>query len=369
MMLLLFACSTAPVSPPGPCSIMAAPASGPLSAERAQVAADPLALARLHIREARITGDAGFYTLAETALDCGLERDPAGVETRELRAHVLLQFHRFAEAEAEARAISATHDTWLAHALLGDALMEQGKLDAAADAYQAAMDKRPGLAMYDRVGWLRWLWGDVAGALEMQDLAVRAGSTGDPEPFAWVLVRLGWLHALAGAPAPELDAALRLVPDYKPALFALGRVHLHAGEPAAALAALRAAGPTVEAVRALAELDPAASIEAVKAQDPRGYAIWLAETRPEEAARILDAEWAARQDAVTRMARAYARFRAGQDAAAEARAALATGIVEPRVLLQGGLILDDPALLARAAASGPGLLPSERRLLPPGLRP
>jgi hypothetical protein len=71
-----------------------------------------------------------------------------------------------------------------------------------------------------------------------------------------------------------------------------------------------------------------------------------------------------RQDAVTRMARAYAAWRAHDttiDAAAEARAALATGCVEPRVLLFGGRILQDDALIAKAIGMGPGLLPSERK--------
>jgi len=80
-----------------------------------------------------------------------------------------------------------------------------------------------------------------------------------------------------------------------------------------------------------------------------------------------------RQDAVTRMALAYARFMAGGSApgvlSTEVRAVLATGIVEPRVLLQAGLILGDGApvsedarkLLERALDSGPGLLPSEQK--------
>lgn len=341
---------------------MAAPAPGPLAADRERHADDPFAIAETFIREARISGDPGFYTLAESAADCALERTPAHAAAQELRIHLLIQFHHFAEAEVAARALVDTNDTWLTHALLGDALMEQGKLDAAGETYQRAMDLRPGLAMYDRVGWLRWLWGDTEGAIEMQKLAVAAGNPGDPEPLAWALVRLGWLHALAGKPAPELDEALKLVPDYKPALFALGRVRLHAGAADAAVA-LRAAGPTVEAVRARAELDPTASVEAVRSQDPRGYACWLAERDPAAAVVLLTEEWKERQDAVTQMALAYARFRAGEDASADARSALATGIVEPRVLLQGGLILNDPALLARAAASGPGLLPSERKLL------
>lgn len=360
--LLWLGCTEpAPPSPFGPCTLVKAPAAGPLAAERA-AAPEPLSLARLFIQEARLTSDAGFYTLAEAALDCHLQSSTADREALRLRGHVHLQFHRFAEVEAEAARLTAADATWLDWALLGDARMEQGKLEEAGAAYQSAMDLKPGLEMYDRVAWLRWLWGDVEGALALQRDAVAAGSPRDPEPLAWVLTRLGWLNALAGKPSPELDAALTLLPDYGPARFHRGRVRLAAGQPAAA-EDLRAAGATVEAVWALSELEPTASVEAVRAQDPRGYAMWLTPKDPQGALRILEAEWKVRQDATTRMARAWAAWKANDpaiDAAAEARTALATGIVEPRVLRMGGQVLADPALTARALAMGPGPLPSER---------
>ncbi len=118
----------------------------------------------------------------------------------------------------------------------------------------------------------------------------------------------------------------------------------------------------------LAELDPSTAVAAARLQDPRGYADWLAPRDPGAALPILEREWVARQDATTRMSRAWAAFhlqRGGGspalDPAAEARAALATGIPEPRVLLEGGLILEDPEPLKRALARPCGLLPSEAR--------
>jgi tetratricopeptide (TPR) repeat protein len=325
-----------------------------------------VARARLFIREARTTGDVGFYRLAETSLECAEAEGLTGPDLRALRAHVRLQFHAFAAVEAIYTPMPPDAG-WLDHALLGDARMEQGKLDAAVDAYQRAVDLRPGLEMYDRIGWLRWLEGDLEGAMEMATLAVSAGSSQDPEPYAWVLTRLGWLRALQGQPSPELDQALALVPGYRPALVARGRVRLHAKDPAAA-EDLRAAGRTVEAFEALAELDPTVVMADVREQDPRGYAMWLTPQDPVEAHRLLAEEWAARQDATTRMARAYALWFDGDaqgraQAAEEARLALATGIVDPRVLRLGFEILGDRALAQRALAMGPGLLPSERARL------
>lgn len=359
--LALLACSNPPPpAPPDACALMRTPAPGPKAQEIAQKLDLPLDVARLRVEEARLTGDPGFYSLAEQALDCAMKADPTAPEVLRLRAHVLVQFHQFADAQAILVPLAAQTDNWQDEMLLGDAYMEQGRLQDAAAAYQIAMNKRPGLPLYDRAGWLRWLTGDLPGAIALQEQAVQAGSGSDPEPFAWVLTRLGWLHALSGAPAPELDAALRLVPDYKPALFARGRIRLHAGDPAAA-ADLKKVGATVEAVRALAEIDPTADVNAVGTQDPRGYAMFLADTAPERAVALLTDELTVRQDAVTHMAHAYASFRGGKDAGDEARAALATGIIEPRTLLEGGLVLHDPALLQRALAMGPGLLPSERK--------
>lgn len=393
MWLLLLACSDPTTHPtpvtrgPDACTVMSTPAPGPLAAERDALPDDPLGQARLRIREARLTGDPGFYTLAESALDCALARQPDDAEAKRLRVHLLVQFHRFAEAEAAARTLSigpAASEAFLDHALYGDALMEQGKLDAAAAAYQRGADIRPGLEMYDRISWLRWLWGDVEGALEMQTLAVHAGSSTDPEPLAWVLTRMGWLHALSGRPSPEIDHALSLLPDYPPARFARGRIRLQAGDAAGATEDLRQAGDTVEAVRARAETPaPDATpqnVNAVARQDPRGYALWLAESDSAaerlRAVGLLETELATRQDAVTRMALAWARHRSGpaegpaaEGLTAEVADVLATGIVEPRVLLQAGLILIDVApaspearnLLHRALKSGPGLLPSEQK--------
>ncbi len=352
---------------PDSCAIARAPAPGPRAAEIARAIDDPVEVARLRIEEGHLTADPGFYSLAEEAARCALQRAPGDPEARRHLVHVAIQFHQFAAAEKDALALANETGSWSDWMLLGDAQMEQGELADAAVAYQRAMDQRPGLPLYDRAAWLRWLTGDVDGAVQLQERAVAAGSSSDPEPYAWVLTRLGWLRALRGEPAPEIDLALAMLPDYPPARFARGRIRLAAGDASAA-DDFRATGATVEATRALAEIDPSVSVDAVGAQDPRGYAIWLAERDAARAVALLDEELKSRQDAVTHMAHAYAVYRSGGDGSAEAREALATGCPDPRVLLQGGLVLGDRALVERALASGPGLLPSERTLADAALR-
>jgi tetratricopeptide (TPR) repeat protein len=336
-----------------------APTEGPLEDKAPGLA--PELLAELRIREARMTGDPGFYTLADAAAQCALARDPGDLAAQRARVHIAIQFHDFAAAERDARALAEKSGGWQDWLLVGDAAMERGEIDAARTAYEAGLAQRPGLQLYDRMGYLSWCTGDAELALEYAKAAASSGTAADPEPLAWTLTRVGWLHALAGEPAPEVSHALLLLPDYPPARFARGRIRLNAGDPGAA-EDLRAAGHTVEATRALAELDPAVDVATVLGQDPRGAAIWLADRDPERALALLDEERKSREDAQTLLAWAYAAHRAGRDARDVARRAIDTGILEPRALLHGGIVLGDAALLDRAIASGPGLLPSERAL-------
>ena len=59
------------------------------------------------------------------------------------------------------------------YGLLGDALMEQGRLAEAVAAYQRMVDLRPDLQSYSRVAHIRWLKGDLDGAIEVARLAAR----------------------------------------------------------------------------------------------------------------------------------------------------------------------------------------------------
>jgi tetratricopeptide (TPR) repeat protein len=362
---LLVACGEPPPAPaaaPSPCQVI----------EAAGVTGDPVAYAEAEIARARSTDDDGGYTRAEAATRCALERDATSVRARRTRADALLQLHRFGEAGEIARALAAETGDATAWLLAGDASMEIGDADRAADAYQRAVDLRPGLLAYDRIGWLRWMEGDIVGAREMAEMAVAAGSAADPEPLAFALARLGWLRALAREPAPQLDAALELVPGYAPALLARARVRLYdewttpgVFDRDGGIADLENLPRDFEAQRLLREFVPGPLDGTL---DARGHADLLAKSDPAAALRLLQDERRARRDAVTHMTYAWALFHDGKSAggmsavsaATDARAALATGCPEPRVLHHGAIILGDIDLARRALAMGVGLLPSER---------
>jgi len=317
-------------------------------------------MGRLRHREGRQTGDPGFYTLARTAASCALSRDPGDLEAQRLQVEVLHRFRRLTEARRLAGELVAQTDDGLDHLLLGQVGLELGELLDAAAACTAAMDRRPGPGPLDCAAQVRWLTGDLEGALELLRQALEEEDPEDLEARAWRLARLARLEALDGGPAAVLlEQALALAPDHAAVRYQRGRTRLHEGDLAGARADLEASGPTVDAARALFELDPDVDVVASRLEDPRSFALWLAERDPAQAVALLEAEVVVRQDAVTRSALAYARHRVGIDTSEEARSVLASGIQEPEVLWQAGRILADPTLIRRARSMGPGLLPSQ----------
>src|SRR5262245_17336466 len=130
------ACAAPPPAPartaPDPCDLALAPAAGPLEAEVA--GRPPVEVAELRIREARLTGDPGFDTLAEGAAAWALARSPDDARAERARIHVRIQFHDFAVAEADARALVGRTGAWQDWLLVGDAATERGALPAAESA-------------------------------------------------------------------------------------------------------------------------------------------------------------------------------------------------------------------------------------------
>ena len=73
-------------------------------------------------------------------------------------------------------------------------MIEQGKLGAAVEAYQQMMNLKPDLRAYARAAHMRWLKGDLDGAIEVMQLAVTLPVPGDAESAAWVNTRIGVLR-------------------------------------------------------------------------------------------------------------------------------------------------------------------------------
>ncbi len=355
-------------------------------------AADFERLGWAFVAKARRTLDGAYYTLAEKTAAVSEARFGASAASRLLRGHVLHNEHRFHEAEELARALAAERGAPEDWALLSDALMEQGRLAAAVDALQRMANLKPGVEASSRIAHLRWLKGDLRGAIVAMEDAARAVSPRDEEIAAWTLTRLAGFYLQAGRTETArnaADAALRHAPDFPPALLARGRGLLAANQIAASVAPLRRAvelNPLPEyqwwladALRAAGRGDEALTVERAlrergAASDPRTLALFLA-TRAESATtavRLAREELANRGDVFTHDALAWALAANGDWAAAEteSRAALAEHTADARIFFHAGEIATARGqrkaaekYFAEARPLAAALTPSERAAL------
>ncbi len=403
---LALSCSGKPASvapyraPAQPCAVVLAPSARDPEVARLQAmvaaAPDPVPyLERLgwtFVARARSTHDPGQYTVALETAACIDSRRPAAPEALLLRGHAVFALHRFGEAEAIGRELVARRGAWFDHALLGDALLDQGRVEEAIASYERVMAERPGPQAYSRAAHVRWIMGDVEGAIEAMTLAARASDTRDPSSAAWFRSRLAQYEREAGhAERAEawIDAALALEPDHPPALLARGLARLAAGRATDAIAPLARAieiEPTpeyewslAEALRAAGRTGDAENVEARlvergEAEDPRTLALFLATTGrdPARALALAERELASRQDVLTLDVMALALERSGRIAEARSYSdrALARGTRSARLYLHAAEIAraaGDTSVEARRSREARRLahllLPSERMQL------
>jgi tetratricopeptide (TPR) repeat protein len=301
--------------------------------------------------------------------------------------------HRFREAETIARRLVTERKFVLDFGLLGDALMEQGRLDEAANAYQKMMDLKPFYQSYVRAAHLRWLKGNLDGAIEMMAAAVKAASPRDPESVAWAYARLATYQLQRGQFGEAdrmISSSLQYVPDYAAALLVRGRILLAQNKPAEAIDSLEKAArlnplpeynwTLADALRSVNRIDDAIAVEqAVVADsgDPRTVALYLSTRRmdAEKAVGLARAELEKRSDVFTLDALAWALARAGRvdEASTVMARAMAEGTQDGRLFLHAAAIaaagghLDDAARWARKARTFRfTLLPSELGVLRSG---
>jgi tetratricopeptide (TPR) repeat protein len=386
---------------PDPLRIVLAPLDGDTALykqiaraqEQARAGSDSFAalekLGWLFVAKARVSFDPGFYKLAE---QCGLAMSSLRMHSPEallLRGHALQNLHRFKEAEPLARELVARRGLAFDYGLLGDVLMEQGRLDEAVTVYQQMADIKPDLHAYTRAAHIRWLKGDLEGAIEMMQLAAQAASPRDAESAAWVYSRMALYQLQADDFAQSLrynDAALQFESNYPPALLVRGKVFLAQGKNSDAVAALsiaEAANPLPEYQWVLAESLRAANREKEATQvegllrergaaaDPRTFALYLASSGGDaaNALRLSTAELETRADVFTYDALAWSLAAAGRwsEASTNMQRALAEGTQDARLFFHAAIIAsktmqssEAEKFVRQAAAIEQMLLPSER---------
>jgi Tfp pilus assembly protein PilF len=256
-------------------------------------------------------------------------------------------------------------------------LIDQGKVREGAAAYQKMVDLRPDLQSYARAAHVRWLTGDLAGAIELMRLATAASSPNDPEAAAWAFTRLALYQLQRGATKQALescDTALSLQNDYAPAMLARGRTLLAMNRASEALVELRRAAklnPLPDYQWALEDVINSPVVTRSNTEDPRTLSLYLA-TRNEDvehAVKLAQQELTNRGDIFTHDALAWALAAAGRAAEAQQQMnqALSEGTADARLYLHAGVIaaLNNDSKQARrwleeAAAIKQMLLPGER---------
>src|SRR3989449_6218798 len=189
------------------------------------------ALALAVSRRARETSDVKFYTQAEEALQKSFEISPDNLDGKRIHVWLLLGKHEFAAALEEAKKLNKRMpDDVMTYGFLADANVELGNYKDAETAAQMMLDLRPGnLPALTRAAYLRELFGDIDGALELMNMARQSTSPSEVEDVAWILSQMAHLELAVGKTAEAekyLQQALTLFPGYHYALGNLAKVRI-----------------------------------------------------------------------------------------------------------------------------------------------
>ncbi len=358
-----------------------APKAGEVEIQRAQdaVRAAPdqarayARLARAFLVRRRETGDPALNGYAQDALLAAQARDPRDPDVMTVAILDLHDRHQFRDARTAARElVRAAPSDATGHLLEGDAALELGDYDGAEQAFQRALDLSLDLRTYSRGAYLRWLHGDVDGALELMDLAIGSAGPKSREPAAWCFVEVGDMLRRRGdlrRADAAAERALALVDGYLPARALQARVRAARGEREAAIAEMQAVADTThtaEHLLALADMQAAAGrvreaaenlteAEKLAGHDPLPIAAYLARHAAEPARALALAEKAEadRPSVFASAVHALALARAGraEEALAAARRARRLGTPAAEIYLAEALAESAGGNRARAKAA------------------
>lgn len=169
-----------------------------------------LKLTEVFIQEARITGEHPHYYPAalqmlapvvaslEQVKDSDSRKKDLLFRALSHKASIELSLHDFAKAQTTAeRAIAINPYNAYIYGCLVDANVELGYYKQAVEMCDKMVSIRPDLRSYARVSYLREIYGEVSGAIEAMDMAVKAGYPGY-EQTEWSRLQLGHLYERYG---------------------------------------------------------------------------------------------------------------------------------------------------------------------------
>lgn len=319
-------------------------------------------------RRARETSDVNYYLQAEEVLKKSFEVAPGNFAAEKTRVWLLLGQHEFAQALEAAQALNKRMlDDVMVYGFLTDANAELGDYDAAEKATNWMLKLRPGnIPGLTRAAYLRELFGDVDGALELMNMAYQSTPVAQAEDRAWILTQMGHLNLAAGkssAAEKLLQQALTTFPNYHYALGSLAKVRIQQKRYAEAVellrqrytaaphaenlydlaGALQLAGRSAEAATAFSEFEQKSLLESGKADNSNHELIlYYADhaKQPTKALEVAEREYARRHDVFTLDCYAWALHVNGRDQEArkQIETALAVGIRDAKIFRHAGQI-------------------------------
>ena len=141
------------------------------------------ALALALSRRARETSDVHFYTMAQDALAKSFAISPDNFDGKRIETWLSLGKHEFATAREQAIELNKKMpDDVMVYGFLTDANVELGNYSEAERAAQMMLDLRAAnLPALTRAAYLRELFGDVDGALDLMNMAYQSTPPGERE--------------------------------------------------------------------------------------------------------------------------------------------------------------------------------------------
>jgi tetratricopeptide (TPR) repeat protein len=319
------------------------------------------ALALALARRARETSDPNFYLQGEEALQKSFAISPNNYDGKRIQVWLLLGKHEFAEALAAAKPLNKKMpDDVMVWGFMTDANVELGDYSDAEKSAQQMLNLRPGyLPALTRAAYLRELFGDVEGAIELMQMALESTPPSESEDRAWITTQMAHLKlgmGKVGEAESLLQQALTMFPGYHYALGNLAKVRIqqqryadavillqqrysaapHAENLFELAVALKLDGRPTEANRAFAEFERKSLAESTKADNSNHELImYYADyaNQPAKALEVATSEYARRHDVLTVDCYAWALHVNGRDtdALGPMVGALAVGIQDAKI--------------------------------------
>jgi tetratricopeptide (TPR) repeat protein len=361
-------------SPSVPAETMLSPAERSMAQARKLIEKNPKdfeaynALALALSRRSRETSDVKFYAQAEETLQKSFKIAPDNFDGQRIHVWLLLGKHEFAAAlDAANKLNQKMPDDVMLYGFLADANVELGNYDDAEKAAQWMLDLKPGnIPGLTRAAYLRELYGDIEGSLELMNMAYQSTPPGEVEDGAWIVTQMAHLNLEIGKIGEAerlLQQALAVFPGYHYALANLAKVRSqqkrydeavelltqryraapHAENLYDLAQALQLAGKTADANKAFAEFEQKSLLETNRGDNSNHELIFYYADhakQPERAQEVAQREIARRHDVFTLDSYAWALYENGQygEARKQIEIALAVGIRDAKIFRHAGEI-------------------------------